>query len=172
MIMREICGNAVLVEPMKNKTEEEMVETYQTMIDRLKTGGSCLKKNILDNEISEKYKKAIEKNGMHWELVPVGMHRINVAEKTTQKFKGHFKSILCGVANNFPLKKWDTLLPQAELTCNILHQSNIAPNVSAQAYTFGPHNFNRMPLSPLVCAVQIHLKTSKRRTWAVHSVYG
>ena len=86
------------------------------MIDRLKTGGSCPKRHILDNAISEKYKKAIEKNGMHWELVPVGMHQRNVAGKTTQTFKGHFKSILCGVANNFPLNKWDTLLPQAELT--------------------------------------------------------
>ena len=39
MIMCEIDENAVLVEPMKNKTEDEMVETYQKMIDRLKTGG-------------------------------------------------------------------------------------------------------------------------------------
>ena len=98
---------------------------------------------------------------MHWELVPVGMHRRKVAVKTTETFKGHSKSILCGVANNFPLNNWDTLLPQAELTFNLLHQSNIAPDVSAQAYTFGPHDLNRMPLEPLVCAVQIHVKTSK-----------
>ena len=106
-----------------------MVETYQKMIDQLKTGGIFPKKHILDNEISAKYKKAIETNDMTWELVPVGMHKRNAAEKTTQTFKGHFKSILCGIATDFPLKKWDTLLPQAEITCNILHQSNIAPNV-------------------------------------------
>ena len=100
------------------------------------------------------------------------MHRINAAEKYTQTFKGHFKSILCGVATYFPLKKWDTLLPQAELTCNILHKSNIAANVSAQAYTFGTHDFNRIPLAQLGCAVQIHEKPSKRWTWAVHSVDG
>ena len=122
MIMCEIDGNAVLVEPMKNKTEDAMVETHQKMIDRLKTGSICPEKHILDNEISEKYKKAIEKNGMQWELVPVGMHQRNFAEKTTQTFKGNFKSFLCGVATNFPLNKWDTLLPQAELTCNLLHQ--------------------------------------------------
>ena len=65
MIMFKIDGNAVLVEPMRNKTEEEMVETYPKIIDQLKTGGSCPKTNILGNEISEKYKKSIEKNGMH-----------------------------------------------------------------------------------------------------------
>ena len=149
-----------------------MVETYQKCTDRLKTGGSFPKKHILDNEISEKYKKAVEKNGMHWELVTVGMHWRNVAEKATQTFKGNFKSILCGVATNFPLNKWDTLLPQAELTCNLLHQSNIAPNMSYQAYTFGTHDFNGMPLAPLGCAVTIHEKSSKYRTWAVHSVDG
>ena len=58
MIMCEIDGNAVFVEPMKNKMEDAMVETHQKMIDRLKTGGSCPKKHILDNDISEKYKKS------------------------------------------------------------------------------------------------------------------
>ena len=121
MIMCEIDGNAVLVEPMNNKTEDAMVKTNQKMIDRLKTGGIFPKEHTLDSEISEKYKKAIEKNGMHWELVPVGMHQRNVAEKTTQTFKGHFKSILCGIATNLTLNKWDTLLPQAELTSNLLY---------------------------------------------------
>ena len=84
------------------------------------------------------------------------MHRINAAEKYTQTFKGHFKSILCGIATDFPLKKWDTLLPQAELICNLLHQLNIAFNVLAQAYTFEPRDFNIMPLAPLGRAVKIH----------------
>ena len=139
-----------------------MVETYQKMIDRLKMGRIFLKKHILDNEILAKYKKSIETNGMTWELVPIGMHRRNAEEKTTQTFKRHFKSILWGVATDFPLKKWDTLLPQAKLTCNLLYQSNIVPNVSAQAYTFGPREFNRIPLAPLGFAVKIHEKRSKR----------
>ena len=66
---------------MKNKTEDEMVDTYQKMIDRLKMGGISPKKHILDNEILAKFKKAIENNCMTWELVQVGMHRRNVAEK-------------------------------------------------------------------------------------------
>ena len=131
------------------------------MIDRLKTGGIFPKKHILDNGISAKYKKAIEINGIKWELFPVGMRRRNVAENSTQTFKGHFKSIICGVATDFPLKKWDALLPQAELTCNLLHQANIAPNVSAQAYIKGPHDFNQIPLAPLGCTVQIHEKNEE-----------
>ena len=104
---------------MKNKTEDSMVETYQKMIERFKTRGIFLKKHILDNEISEKYKKSIDKNGIKWELIPVGMHRRNVAGKTMQTFKGHFKPTLCGVADDPPLNKWDRLIPQVELTCNL-----------------------------------------------------
>ena len=108
---------------------------------------------------------------MPWELVPVGMHQQNVVGKTAQTFKGHFKSILCRVAEYFPMNLWDCLIPQAELTCNFLHQSNVAPKVSAQAYMFGPHYFNRIPLAPMGCAVPIHEKPRKQRTWDVHSVY-
>ena len=109
---------------------------------------------------------------MKRELVPVGMHERNVAENTTQIFKGHFKYILCGVADNLPLNKWDRLIPQVELTCNLLNQSNVAPNVSAQAYAFGTHDFNSIPLAPLGCAVQLHENPRKFRTWAVYSVDG
>ena len=35
---------------MKYKTEDEMVETYKKMIDRLKTGGISPKNHILDND--------------------------------------------------------------------------------------------------------------------------
>ena len=61
------------------------------------------------------------------------MLRRNAAEKTTQNIKGYFKSILYGIADNFPMNKWDHLIPQAELTSNLLHQSNVAPKVSAHA---------------------------------------
>ena len=64
-----------------------MVETYQKCTNGLKTGGSCPKKHILDNEISVRYKKAIEKNGMHWELVPVGIHQRKVPEKQRKRLK-------------------------------------------------------------------------------------
>ena len=106
---------------------------------------------------------------MEWELVPVGMHRQNVAEKAIQKFKNHFTSILCGVANDFPMRYWDGLLQQAELTCNLLHQANITSKVFSQAYLFGPHDFSKVPLALMGSAVQIHKKTGKKKTLSVHS---
>ena len=108
-----------------------MVVTYKKLIKRLYDAGFFPKKHILDNKISKGYKEEIKTIGITWELVIVGMHRRNVAEKTTQTLKGHFKSIICGVAEDFPINLWGILIPQAELTCNLLHQSNVAPQVSA-----------------------------------------
>ena len=58
-----------------------MVAKHQNLIKKLDDAGIFPKKNILDNEISKGYKEAIEANGMTWELVPVGMHRRNMAKK-------------------------------------------------------------------------------------------
>ena len=48
IIFCAIDGNVVLAEPMKNKSEESMVETYQKLIKRLNDAGIFPKKHILD----------------------------------------------------------------------------------------------------------------------------
>ena len=67
---------------------------------------------------------------------------------------------------------WDKLLPQAEMTVNMLRQSNIAPNCSAYQYLYGPHDYNKMPLAPMRCAVLVHEKPGKRGSWDPHAVDG
>ena len=108
---------------------------------------------------------------MEMELVPPGCHCRNAAG-VARNFKAHFLSVLVGTANDFPPSLWDRLLPQAEITVNLLRQSNATPNVSACAYLIGPFDYNNMPLAPMWCAVQVHEKTDKRITWAYHTVDG
>jgi hypothetical protein len=106
------------------------------------------------------------------ELVPPGCHRRNAAEVAIRNFKAHFLSILAGTADNFPPSLWDRLLPQTEITLNLLRQSNATPTVSAYAHLSGPFDYNKMPLAPMGCEVQVHEKTDKRGSWAYHSVDG
>ena len=101
MILCAIYGNVVLAEPMKNKSEGAMVETYQNLIKRLNDAGIFPKNHILDNKISKGYKEAINANGMAWELVPVGMRQRNVAGKTTQTFKENLNLFFVGSQNTF-----------------------------------------------------------------------
>ena len=106
------------------------------------------------------------------ELVPPGCHQRNAAEVAIHNFKAHFLSVLAGVANNFPPNLWDQLLPQTEITINLIHQSNATPNVSTYVHLNGPLNYNKMPLAPMGCEAQVHEKTDKWGTRAYHLVDG
>ena len=109
---------------------------------------------------------------MTYQLVPPHDHRRNIAEKAIQTFKNHFVSILCGTDENFPMRLWDKLLPQAEMTLNMLRQSRLVPKVSAYAHMWGVHDYNKHPLAPMGCEVEMQVMPSVRETWAAHSVSG
>ena len=101
---------------------------------------------------------------MENQKVPSNMHRRNAAEKAMGTFKNYFKAILAGVHRIFPMYIGDRLLPQAESTLNMMCQTNIAPTVSAYAYIYGQHDYNKMPMTPIGCAALIHLKPNTRKT--------
>ena len=125
----------------------------------------------MDNEVSDTMKSHIRDN-CKLELVPPGCHRQNTAEVGIQNFKNHFLSVLVGVADGFPPSLWDCLLPQTKITLNLLLKSNATPMVSAYAHLNGPFNYNKMPLAPMGCEVQVHGKSDSWGTWAFHSVDG
>ena len=81
----------------------------------------------------------------------------------------HFKAILVRVDKTFPMHLWDRLLQKTESTLNMLWQTNIAPKISAYAYMYGQHDFNKMPLAPMGCAVLIHNKQAVKKTWDDHA---
>ena len=173
MVMVEIDSNAILVEPMKSRRDEEMIRAYDALLSRLRQSGSRPRKHVLDNEVSDNMKHHIQVTcRLEMELVPPGCHRRNAAEVAIRNFKTHFLSVMAGVAEDFPENLWDRLLPQAEITLNLLRQSNSTPNVSAYAHLSGPFDYNKMPLAPMGCAAQIHEKSDKRGTWQYHTVDG
>ena len=123
MVIVEIDSNAILVEPLKSRKDPKLTRAYNTIMLRLKRAGIVPKKHILDNEVSEAMKEVIrEEYNMEMELVPPGCHCRNAAEVAIRNFKAHFLSVLAGTANDFPPSLWDRLLPQAEITVNLLRQ--------------------------------------------------
>jgi len=172
MVLVEVDGNYIDAEPMKNKTEGSIIKAYLALWARLTASGTVRPKtHLLDNEASAAFKAEIKKN-CTLQLVPPDNHRRNLAERAIQTFKSHFKAIIAGVADNFPMNLWDRLLPQAVLTLNLLRQSNVAPTVSAYQYVNGAFDYNKMPLAPMGCAVQIHENSERRRSWAANSSDG
>eukprot|EP00804_Cyclotella_cryptica_P006123 CCRYP_010735-RA/>CCRYP_010735-RA protein AED:0.28 eAED:0.28 QI:0/0/0/1/1/1/2/0/432 len=165
MIMVEIDSSTILVEPIKNRKDAKLTRAYTTLMTRLHRAGIQPRKHILDNEISQAMKDLIhDKYRMQYELAPPGCHRHNAAEVAIRNFKCHFLSILAGVAYNFPLQLWVKLLSQTEITLNLLRQSNATPTISAYAHLCGPFDYNKMPLAPIGCNVQIHEMMDQRGT--------
>ena len=79
--------------------------------------------------------------------------------------KAHFLSILAGIADDFPKHCWDLLVPQAELTLNLLRQALLRPEILAYDYAEGHFDYNVTPLGSLGCSVLIHKKTLQQHLW-------
>lgn len=126
----------------------------------------------LDNEVSTAYLNNIEKHNMEYQLTPAQMHRRNIAERAIQTFKNHFITILAGTSKTFPKNEWDRLLPQTELTMNLLRSSRINPNLSAEEQLNGTFDYNKTPLAPLGIKVLAFEMPTHRASWANHGKEG
>eukprot|EP00956_Cyclotella_meneghiniana_P023402 scaffold45578_cov41-Cyclotella_meneghiniana.AAC.1 len=160
--------NAILIEPFQTRHDRHRIPAYNRLMERLKARGHTVDHQVLDNEASADYRRAITEDWKcTYQLVPPDVHRRNIAERAIQTFKAHFLSILAGISSLFPNYLWDKLIPQTELTLNLLRQSHVAPAISAwECYNNAPFNFDATPIGPCGCPVIIHNKPSKRKTWA------
>jgi hypothetical protein len=73
---------------------------------------------------------------------------------------------------DFPIHLWDRLLPQAEITLNLLRSSRFHPQLSAAAHYHGVVDYNKTAFGPPGCKIIAHEKHSQRRTWAAHGQPG
>ena len=104
--------------------------------------------------------------------MPPHIHRRNSAERAIQTFGNHFIAGLASTDSNFPLSNWCRLLPQAELTLNLLRPSRLNPKLSTYAQLEGAFDFTRTPLAPPGTRVIVREKPTQRRTWALHGIDG
>jgi hypothetical protein len=104
--------------------------------------------------------------------VPPQCHRRNAAERAIRTFKEHFVAGLSSVDPTFTLHLWDRLLPQAEITLNLLRTSRLHPQLSAAAHFHGLVDYNKTAFAPPGCKIIAHEKPGKRRTWAPHGQHG
>ena len=141
MYLLPLRANLILAEPSSSRKDARRLLAYNKIMQRLTDNKLCVDLQILDNEASEEYKRYIKnKWNAKYQLVPPHTHRSNAAEQAIRTFKAHFLSILAGVTPYFPRNIWDLLLPQAELTLNLLRQATLDPSQSAWSYFHGAFN--------------------------------
>ena len=166
MVAFHDASNVILVEPFKSKGDHHRIPAYDALMNRLKRRGLTVDMQFMDNEVSAKFLHNItDVWKCKFQKVPPDMHRRNKAERAIRTFKAHFITILACVDEGFPRNRWDLLLPQAELTINLLRQSRLHPTISAWEHFNGPFNFDATPLGPPGCKIIAHARGSTRLSW-------
>jgi hypothetical protein len=140
--------NYVRVIPMKSRSASEWAKAYDTVHQELTVKGFKPKLQTLDNEASAALKNFFTVNDVAYQLVPPHCHRRNAAERTSRTFKEHFVTGLSSVDPAFPLHLWDRLLPQAEITLNLLRTSRLYPQLSPAAHFHGIVDYNKTAFAP------------------------
>ena len=171
-VLYDYDSNAILVEAIKSRQADEILKAYTKLSTRLANRGFRIRLHKLDNEASTALKEYMTKEDVEYQLVPPHIHRRNAAERAIQTFKSHFIAGLASTDPDFPMQCWCRLLPQAEMTLNLLRSSRTNPRLSAYAQLEGAFNYNKTPLAPPGTRVVVHEKPSQRRTWAVHGIDG
>ena len=69
MIVHEMYGNSTWIEPMKNRTEGEMILSQRRALIRIKLQGIVPKHQVLDNKISAAYIAEIQATHITYHLV-------------------------------------------------------------------------------------------------------
>ena len=164
--------NAILFDSLKNRQAKEITKAFDKCIAKLSKNLLLPKLYIIDNECSADLKLAIIKNKGSYELDPPHQHCRNSAEKAILTIKNHLLSGLVTCDENNPIHEWDRILPQCELTLNLLRNSRINPKLSSWALLNGNHDFNKVPLAPPGTKVIIHNKPKKRTSWQYHGTEG
>jgi hypothetical protein len=172
MVVYDYDSNCIFAEPFKNKSAQSILTAYQTVHAKLCAAGLRPQLQRLDNECSAILKQFMRDEQVDFQLVPPGNHRRNAAERAIRTFKNHFIAGLCSLDPQFPLHLWDRLVPQAELSLNLLRGSRLNPKLSAWAQINGTFDFNRTPIAPPGIRVLVHARPTERTSWSPHALDG
>ena len=167
-------SNIILSKPLKTRQAIELTSAWTSLHDQLQSNGYAPKLHILDNECSDELKKTFKKYDVAFQRVPPHSHQYNAAERATQTWKNHFCSGLATCDPKFPLTEWDLLMPQADITLNLLRSSRHQSNLSAYACLNGTFNFNQSPLAPPpgTRVIVHHVSPAQRPNIGPHGVDG
>ena len=165
-------ANYVHAEAMTDRSGPQYVQAYTRAATFFTDHGFRARFERLDNEAPRALVNYCHNEAIQLEYVAPHNHRANRAERAIRTYKNHFIATLCTAHASFPLHAWDTILPQIELTLNLLRASNVNPHISAWTQLCGPYDFNRNPIAPVGTPVLVFERPENRATWSPHGKAG
>ena len=172
LILYSYDANAILAEPLKSRTAEDILQAYKKLVIHLTQRGYKPQTHWLDNEASEIMKQYDMEETITYQLAPPYTHRRNAAERAIRTWKNHFIAALCTVDSSFPMHLWDRLIPHTTMTLNMLRQCRSNPRLSAYETLNGVYNFDATPIGPIGCKIVAHETPEQRKTWSPHAING
>jgi hypothetical protein len=146
LIIYDYDSNGILAQPMRTWTGSCILAAYKVLHECLVAAGLQPQLQWSDNEASQSLKQFMTSAGIHYQLVPPGVHCRNAAKRAIRMFKNHFMAGLCSTDKHFPLHLWDQLVPQAELTLNMMQLPWLSPKISAHTQLNGHFDFIELQL--------------------------
>jgi hypothetical protein len=163
-ILLSVYKRYIHLELLPSRTETSLITAYGNVHLWFTQLGHKIKFQVLDNEAPQGLLLHFRANHIKYECAPPFNHRTNKAERAIQTFKRHFISILAGTHPSFPINFWHELIPQAEITLNMMRSYADQPAISAyHGIHRQPFDFASHPLAPCGTLVVIH--NSVRETW-------
>ena len=166
------CGNYIHAETLKSRSASDFVSAYASGTNFFLSKGITPHYERLDNETSTQLTTFCQSQGITIQYVPPHDHRANKAERAIRTWKNHFISILCTCDPDFPFEAWDLLIPQAELTLNLLRSSSFSLNTSAWHSLHGLYVFDHEPIAPPGMKILCFEDPTVRPSWSPHGVTG
>jgi hypothetical protein len=164
--------NYINVIPIKSRSASEWENAYGSMHQELTVKGFKPKLQTLNNEASTDLKNFFTTQNINYKLVPPHCQRRNAAEHAIRIFKEQFLAGISSVDPSFPMHLWERLLPQAEITLNLLRTSCLHPQLSSDTHYHGLVDYNKTDFAPPGCKIIANKKPVKRRAWAPHGQHG
>ena len=172
MIMYSHDTGYIHVETPASRSAADIVTCFERGIEMFSVGNDKPIIERIDNECSKEFRTICKKLTISIELAPPGIHRTNAAERAIRTFKNHFIATLSTSDKQFPLELWDELVPQAEITLNLMRTCRSNPAISAFEAVRGPFDINKTPIAPAGTRVVVHVKPLIRASWDAHGVEG
>ena len=164
-------GNYIHVETMRSRQAAEFANAYERGVKFYSERGLQPLWERMDNESNDILRAIARRSTITLQYSPPGNHRSNRAERAIQTWKHHFISVLATTDPDFPMSEWDELVPQAELTLNLMRGSRLNPAVSAWQHLNGPYTFMSTPIAPAGTKVLAFNGSHERHTGYLDSMW-
>ena len=141
----------VHIEPQRTKSASDHVLSFSNSINFYKAKGNVrISIQRLDNETSAELDAYLRDHVDIIQHVPPHQHRANKAERAIRDVKNHIIACLATTDTDFPLHVFDELLPQMEITLNLLRPFALNSSMSAYEGLYGDtYDFAAHPIAPL-----------------------